>query len=96
MIPLLTTMMVQAAGRKRLGRMMSIASMLAVVVPIFGPVAGGVLVSGLGWRWVFYVNPPICLVAMLLAWRMLPPDKASRQARSLDVLGLALLSLGSR
>ena len=94
MIPLLTTMLVQAAGRKRLGRVLSIAMMIAVVVPIFGPVAGGVIVSGLGWRWVFYVNPPICLAAMWLAWRMLPPDPASRQARSLDVPGLALLSPG--
>jgi EmrB/QacA subfamily drug resistance transporter len=94
MIPLLTTMLVQAAGRRRLGRVLSIASLLAVVVPVFGPVLGGVIVSGLGWRWVFYVNPPICLAAMWLAWRMLPPDAASRQARSLDVPGLALLSPG--
>ncbi len=94
MIPLLTTMLVQAAGRERLGRVLSIAMMIAVVVPIFGPVAGGVIVSGLGWRWVFYVNLPICLAAIWLSWRMLPPDAASRQARSLDVPGLALLSPG--
>ena len=50
--------------------------------------------SGLGWRWVFYVNLPICLAAMWLSWRMLPPDAASRQARSLDAPGLALLSPG--
>jgi EmrB/QacA subfamily drug resistance transporter len=61
-------------------------------VPIFGPVVGGVLVTSLGWRWVFYVNPPICLVAMWLAWRMLPADADSREARPLDVRGLALLS----
>ena len=93
-IPLLTMMLVQAAGRERLGRVLSIAMMIAVVVPIFGPVAGGVIVSGLGWRWVFYVNLPICLAAIWLAWRRLPPDAASRQARSLDVPGLALLSPG--
>jgi EmrB/QacA subfamily drug resistance transporter len=94
MMPLLTTMLTRAAGRDRLGRAAAIATMIVVVVPIFGPVAGGVIVTGLGWRWVFYVNPPICLAAMWLAWRMLPPDPASRDARPLDVPGLALLSPG--
>jgi EmrB/QacA subfamily drug resistance transporter len=94
MMPLLTTMLTRAAGRDRLGRAAAIATMIVVVVPIFGPVAGGVIVTGLGWRWVFYVNPPICLAAMWLAWRMLPPDPASREARPLDVPGLALLSPG--
>jgi EmrB/QacA subfamily drug resistance transporter len=94
MLPLLTTMLVQAAGSKRLGRMMAIASMLVVVVPIFGPVVGGAIVTHLGWRWVFYVNPPICLAAMWLAWRWLPPDAPSREVRPLDIGGLALLSPG--
>lgn len=52
------------------------------------------IVTSLGWRWVFYVNPPICMAAMWLAWRMLPPDAASRNARPLDLTGLALLSPG--
>jgi len=94
MWPLLTTMLTRAAGRDRLGRAAAIATMIVVVAPIFGPVAGGVIVTNLGWRWVFYVNPPICLVAMWLAWRMLPPGAASRDARPLDILGLALLSPG--
>ncbi len=92
MWPLLTTMLTRAAGRNRLGRAAAIATMIVVVVPIFGPVVGGVIVTNIGWRWVFYVNPPICLAAMWLAWRMLPPDAASRDARPLDVPGLALLS----
>jgi EmrB/QacA subfamily drug resistance transporter len=93
MLPLLTTMLTRAAGRDRLGRAAAIATMIVVVVPIFGPVAGGVIVTSLGWRWVFYVNPPICLVAMWLARRMLPPDPAPG-ARPLDIAGLALLSPG--
>jgi EmrB/QacA subfamily drug resistance transporter len=92
MWPLLTTMLTRAAGRDRLGRAAAIATMIVVVAPIFGPVAGGVIVTTLGWRWVFYVNPPICLMAMWLAWRLLPPDAASRDARPLDITGLALLS----
>jgi EmrB/QacA subfamily drug resistance transporter len=92
MWPLLTTMLTRAAGRDRLGRAAAITTMIVVVVPIFGPVVGGVIVTNLGWRWVFYVNPPICLVAAWLAWRTLPPDAESGDARPLDIAGLALLS----
>jgi EmrB/QacA subfamily drug resistance transporter len=93
MIPLMTTMMVTAAGRQRLGRMMTTAMMLIVVVPVFGPVAGGLIVKYLGWRWVFYINPPICAIAMWLAWRKVPTS-TKQLGRSLDALGLALLSPG--
>lgn len=92
-IPLTTTMLVSAAGRKRLGRVMAIASMVVVVVPIFGPVIGGIIVKYLGWRWVFYVNPPICAAVMWLAWRKLPASPG-QPGRSPDLAGLALLAPG--
>jgi EmrB/QacA subfamily drug resistance transporter len=94
MIPILTTLLVQAAGAKRVGRMMSIAMLPVVVVPIFGPVIGGLIVSNLSWRWIFYVNVPICLASLLLAWRTVPPAAAGTQKHPLDVAGLALLSPG--
>jgi EmrB/QacA subfamily drug resistance transporter len=94
MMPLLTTLLTQAAGRRRLGRMMTIAMTVIVVVPIFGPVVGGVIVTSLGWRWIFYLNVPVCLAAIWLAWRTVPPDAASQEARPLDIGGLALLSPG--
>jgi EmrB/QacA subfamily drug resistance transporter len=92
-IPLASTMLVSVAGRNRLGRVMAIASMVVVVVPIFGPVVGGVLVKYLGWRWVFYVNPPVCVVSAWLAWRKLPASPG-RPGRSLDLFGLGLLTPG--
>jgi EmrB/QacA subfamily drug resistance transporter len=94
MMPLMTTLLTQAAGRRRLGRMMTIAMTVIVVVPVFGPVAGGVIVTGLGWRWIFYLNVPVCLAAIWLAWRTVPPDAAPRVVRPLDIPGLALLSPG--
>jgi MFS family permease len=74
--------------------MMSIAMLPVVVVPIFGPVIGGLIVSNLSWRWIFYVNVPICLAALLLAWRTVPPAAAGRQKHPPDIAGLALLSPG--
>ncbi|WP_337998892.1 hypothetical protein [Desulforamulus ruminis] len=42
---------------------------------MLGPMLGGIIVNGLNRRWTFYVNIPICMVALLLAWRGLPTDK---------------------
>jgi EmrB/QacA subfamily drug resistance transporter len=93
LIPVFTTVLVQAAGGKSLGRLMATVSLPAVVVPILGPVAGGLIVANLDWRWIFYVNVPICVVGLLLALRYLPSQAAHAGPRPrLDLLGIALLS----
>jgi EmrB/QacA subfamily drug resistance transporter len=94
LLPVLTTLLVQAAGGRPLGTLMATVSLPAVVVPILGPVVGGLIVSNLSWRWIFYVNVPICLTGLILAWRGLPAfDRPAGAARPrLDLAGLALLS----
>jgi len=96
LVPVLTTLLVQAAGGRPLGKLMATVSLPAVLVPILGPVAGGLIVSNLSWRWIFYVNVPICLVALVLAWRGMSPSRGTAAAPRLDVAGLALLSPPSR
>ena len=94
MTPLITTLLVQAVGSGQIGRLMSAISLPIVVVPIFGPVIAGLIISNVSWRWIFYVNVPICLVGLVLAWRQLPagrPQGASGAASRIDVVGLALL-----
>jgi EmrB/QacA subfamily drug resistance transporter len=94
MMPTVTTLLVQAAGPRRLGGMMAIAMLPVVVVPIFGPAVGGLIIDNVSWRWIFYVNVPICLAALLLAWRAMPASPPAQERDRLDVLGLALLSPG--
>jgi EmrB/QacA subfamily drug resistance transporter len=104
MLPLLTTLIMQAAGPHRLGRLMATVSLPVAVVPILGPVISGLIISNASWRWIFFVNAPICVAGLLLAWRGLPHDSpaaghgADPGARSsgaarprLDVVGLLLL-----
>jgi EmrB/QacA subfamily drug resistance transporter len=94
MLPILQTLLLRAAGsRDKLGRLMAVVTMPALVAPIFGPVAGGLIIGHASWRWIFYVNVPICLAAALCAWRMLPADRPV-SAKRLDVVGLLLLSPG--
>jgi EmrB/QacA subfamily drug resistance transporter len=56
-------------------------------------VIGGLLVTNLSWRWIFYVNVPVGIVALALAARLLAPGERTAGSR-LDVLGLALISPG--
>ncbi|MFE5564677.1 MFS transporter [Amycolatopsis japonica] len=59
-----------------------------------GPVVGGVVTHFLGWRWIFLVNVPICLAALLLAPRVLPRS-AGDSGRRLDLVGTVLFTFAS-
>jgi EmrB/QacA subfamily drug resistance transporter len=91
-VPILMTLVAQAAGGKNLGRIMSLMSLPALFAPIFGPVLGGIIVHTLGWHWIFFINIPICIVAFILAWRELPENKSSDSGQVLDIMGILLLS----
>jgi EmrB/QacA subfamily drug resistance transporter len=93
MLPVLQTLLVNAAGQSNLGRMMSLISLPALLGPILGPVLGGLILSQLSWRWIFWVNIPLCVAGLVLAWRGLAPT-APKKSSYLDVGGLALLSPG--
>jgi EmrB/QacA subfamily drug resistance transporter len=92
-MPVGQTILAQAAGPQRMGRVMSVIGVPMLLAPIFGPVIGGAIVDQVSWRWIFFVNLPVGFVALLLAWRLLP-NAAPRRGERLDLLGLALLSPG--
>ena len=79
-MPIGTSIMAQAAGPQRIGRVMSILGVPMLLAPILGPVIGGLLVTSVSWRWIFYVNVPIGIVAIVVAVRMLPSTEARAQA----------------
>lgn len=91
MLVLFQAVLVQAAGPRRLGRIMSITSVPAMLAPIIGPIIGGLIVTYLSWRWIFYVNVPTCVTGLILAWRVLPRHPGGAVPR-LDAIGLILLA----
>ena len=93
-MPVGQLIMAQVAGPKRMGRVMGIVAMPAMLAPILGPVLGGTILQSLHWSWIFLVNLPIGVIAFVLGWRMLPQTD-SGQAGRLDVVGLGLLSTAS-
>jgi EmrB/QacA subfamily drug resistance transporter len=92
-LPVGQSIVARAAGPQRMGRVMSVIGVPTVLGPVLGPVVGGLIVSNASWRWIFYVNVPIGIVALALSRRWLPRDE-ERKEHSFDLLGFLLLSPG--
>ncbi|MFL6078092.1 MAG: DHA2 family efflux MFS transporter permease subunit [Mycobacteriales bacterium] len=92
-VPVGQTILAQAAGPQRMARVMSFIGLPMMIGSVAGPVLGGLIVSSVSWRWIFFLNLPIGAVAVLLAFRLLPSSPARPDAR-LDLRGLVLLCSG--
>jgi EmrB/QacA subfamily drug resistance transporter len=92
-MPAVMTIMTQKAGPHRMGRVMGVLGVPMLVAPILGPILGGWLVDDVSWRWIFFINLPIGIVAFILGMLVLEPDEP-QPAHRLDWLGMLLLSPG--
>jgi EmrB/QacA subfamily drug resistance transporter len=92
-LPIGQMMMANAAEPKRMGRVMGIVAVPAMLAPIFGPAIGGLILDNASWRWIFYVNLPIGVIATVAAVRILPSGGGGSPDR-LDVRGLLLMAAG--
>jgi EmrB/QacA subfamily drug resistance transporter len=97
MMPLMYTLLMQAAKGRGIGRVMAVITVPTALGPILGPVLGGLVLHVADWRWLFLINIPFCLAGILLALRNLPDDRPApgRGRARLDVVGLLLLCPGS-
>lgn len=77
---------------QRRGVAMSVWGAIAGVASLVGPLAGGLLVDSLGWQWIFFVNVPIGIVGLALAFWLIPV--LPTQVRSIDWLGVVLSGAG--
>jgi EmrB/QacA subfamily drug resistance transporter len=92
-LPITITMLTRAAGKERIGRAIAAIALPGQLAPILGPVIGGAILGSISWHWLFFVNVPICLTALILAPFFLPSG-SSDQAHRLDLTGFALLTPG--
>ncbi|AXT86049.1 MFS transporter [Aeromicrobium sp. A1-2] len=93
LMPLGMTIMTRAAGPQRMGRVMAILGIPMMLGPIAGPIIGGVLIDQASWHWIFLINLPLGIAAIIYSWMVLPKD-APVPSESFDFFGMALLSPG--
>jgi EmrB/QacA subfamily drug resistance transporter len=94
LMPVGFTLIAQAAGPQRVGRALGIVGVPILLGPIFGPIIGGLIVDNTAWQWIFVVNLPIAVVAIIVAARVLRPDAGRADPGRFDWLGAALLCPG--
>ena len=93
LMPLGMTIMTRAAGPHRMGRLMAVLGIPMLLGPIMGPILGGWLIEHASWHWIFLINLPLGVGAMVYAWFVLEKD-APQPSESFDFLGMALMSPG--
>ncbi|MEU0807622.1 DHA2 family efflux MFS transporter permease subunit [Streptomyces sp. NPDC005970] len=92
-VPTGMTIMMRAATPETMGRIMSIMGIPILIGPVSGPVLGGWLVDSFSWRWMFTINVPVGVVALLVVSRALP-RAAGGPGQRLDLPALLMLSPG--
>jgi EmrB/QacA subfamily drug resistance transporter len=93
MVPVGRLTLVRTFAKADLVRTMSFVSIPALVAPMLGPIAGGLIVGYLHWRFIFFLNIPIGLVGLILVYIHLP-DYREEKTHPLDVVGLILFGSG--
>ena len=91
-VPLAQTFLLDINPKEKIGQAMAIYGAGIMVGPIIGPTLGGWLTENFAWRWVFFINLPIGIIAFLGCAAFLP--RAAKRLRGFDFFGFAMLSLG--
>lgn len=89
LIPLSQAILKDTFPGNRQGMAMAIWGVGIMVAPVLGPTLGGYLTEHLHWRWIFYINLPICLISYLLTRAVITQQQTRAQA--LDLVGLLLM-----
>jgi DHA2 family multidrug resistance protein len=92
LIPLSQAIMRQNYPLNEQGKAMAIWGIGIMAAPALGPVLGGYITENWSWRWVFYINVPICIAALAMIWLFIQDTVKSKI--KLDQLGLVLMIIG--
>jgi EmrB/QacA subfamily drug resistance transporter len=93
MMPVGRLTIVRTFTKAELLAAMNFVVMPGLVGPLLGPTLGGIIVHVASWRYIFFVNLPVGLLALIMIWRFLPDYKAEAKRR-VDVVGFALFGSG--
>src|SRR5262249_55906839 len=93
--PISQAVLLESFPPAKRGAAMAVFAMGVVVAPILGPTLGGWITDNYGWRWGFYINLPIGIIAVFMANSFIedPPYLRRVSARNIDYLGFGFLAL---
>jgi EmrB/QacA subfamily drug resistance transporter len=94
-MPLMSTLLAQIAGPKYMGRVISIIGIPVVLGPILGPVIGAMIIQNFSWRWIFYVNVPVGIIALFFLITKMPNFTPVNKKAKFDFIGIILLAIAS-
>ncbi len=94
--PLSQAILTESFPPEKRGMAMGIFGLGVVVAPVLGPTLGGWLTDQYSWRWAFYINIPVGILAVFLISRFIvdPPYIKNAKPGKLDSIGLGLLAIG--
>ncbi|GAB2560905.1 DHA2 family efflux MFS transporter permease subunit [Dyella jejuensis] len=94
MVPLSQTLLLNNYPAQKRSIALALWSMMVVVAPIFGPILGGWITDNYNWSWIFFINVPVGLFALLISYMLLRDRESKTSKVKLDGLGLFLLAVG--
>ena len=94
--PIAQAVLLESFPKEKRGQAMAVFGMGIVVAPIIGPTMGGWITDNYSWRWIFYINVPVGILAMLMANAFIedPPYIRSQKPGRIDYIGFGLMALG--
>ncbi|HSB33556.1 MAG TPA: DHA2 family efflux MFS transporter permease subunit [Nitrospirota bacterium] len=95
LVPISQSILLESFPREKHGQAMAIFGLGAMLGPIVGPLLGGWITDSLSWRWIFYINIPIGIIAIIMNILVInDPPYMKRQKMRIDYWGLLFLSVG--
>jgi MFS transporter, DHA2 family, multidrug resistance protein len=95
MVPIAQAIMLESFPPQKRGAAMAVFAQGVVVAPILGPTVGGWITDNYSWRWIFYINLPVGIFAVLMAkWVVEDPPYIKRNKKAdIDFIGFGLLAV---
>ena len=94
--PTQQAIIIDAFPPEKRGAVFGITGLTMIVAPILGPTLGGLITDNFSWRWIFFMNVPVGIIAFMLVSRMVqdPPHAKAKGLLSIDYVGLGFVVLG--
>jgi len=94
MVALSLSLLLNNYPNEKKGLALALWAMTVVVAPIFGPILGGYITDNYSWPWIFYINVPVGILAVVITWTLLRTRESATTKAPIDMIGLVLLVVG--